>query len=145
MLPTTKAYAFMREGLLFCAIFNKVCTHSSNGRIQRTSRKSSMSHNTFTTSLFELLACIFTIKGWYSSYTYFVENNMDIHQVFTFLNSLLPLVLNKFASFWNPWNFFRLWAKKHTSFARGLLIETLNPTLTKWLQSSWSCEQNNAF
>ncbi len=73
MLLKTKVYAFMCEGLLFCPIFNKVCTHSSNGRLQKTSRKSSMSHNTFATSLFEFLGCIFIIKRWYSSYTYFVE------------------------------------------------------------------------
>jgi hypothetical protein len=47
-----------------------------------------------TPSLLALLAFILTIKGQYYEYTYFASENMEVHQVFTLQNNLLPLVSN---------------------------------------------------
>ncbi len=53
-----------------------------------------------------------SIRGWYSKYTYYADESMEIHWVFTLQSSLLPLVCNKLANFKNSANFFKLWAKK---------------------------------
>jgi hypothetical protein len=87
---------------------------------QREDRKEpmneSMSHKTFkifkTSSFFALLICIFKIKGRYFMYICFVEDSMEIHLIFTFLNNLFPFMFNKLISFWNSTNFFGLWTKK---------------------------------
>jgi hypothetical protein len=46
-----------------------------------------------STSLFKLLVCIFVIKVQYFTYTSFVKGSIEIQQVLTFQNNLLPLVL----------------------------------------------------
>ncbi len=82
----------------------------------------SRSHKTFnflkTMSFFALLICIFRIKRRYFMYICFVENSMEIHLIFTFLKNLFPFMFNKSTSFWNSTNFFGLWTKRHTKFAK---------------------------
>ncbi len=97
-------------------ILMSVCTHSSNGKIQGKLKMNSTSHMAFKFfkpwSLLELIECLLTIKGRYSTYTCFVGESMEIHWVSTFCNNLLPFMLIKFASFWNSRNFFGLWTNK---------------------------------
>jgi hypothetical protein len=105
---------------MFCAILINAHTHLSKGNMWDNLEMTSTLHRKFiffaTPSLLALLAFILTIKGQYYEYTYFVGESMEVHQVFTLQNNLLPLVSNISMSKTS----LGCEQKRHTNFVKGV-------------------------